>query len=342
MELAYPWIGIIGIMLVVVLAIIPLRKKNSYKEGKKVANTELVEQTELYKKLKRRYTIINVLSVVCLLTGMVIAFILASRPVKVSQVNSELRNRDIFLCMDITTSVDELNLKVCSKLKEIVRKLDGERFGITIFNAQAVLLVPLTTDYEYVEATLDKLEEAIEYSIFTETYGDDANNGKYDPSLFNYKYEGTYGYGVSSLIGDGLASCLYNFPDLKENSERTRLIVFVTDNDLNGTPYVSLTEASELCKKNNVKVYGIVPDIVENEEEFKSAIEHTGGTYYRGTSDKMVNNLVEDIEKTNKSKLEKIDIVINDKPQILFGVMVTFLLMYFVLSRIAKRYGAKI
>ena len=111
----------------------------------------------------------------------------------------------------------------------------------------------------------------------------------------------------------------------------------MTDNDLNGTPYVSLTEASELCKNNNVKVYGIVPDIVENEAEFKSAIENTGGTYYRGTSDKMVNNLVEDIEKTNKSKLEKIDIVINDKPQILFGVMVIFLSMYFVLSRIAKR-----
>ena len=60
MELAYPWIGIVGVIVVIVLAIIPFRRKISYKEGKKVANIELVEQTELYKKLKRRYRILKI------------------------------------------------------------------------------------------------------------------------------------------------------------------------------------------------------------------------------------------------------------------------------------------
>ena len=339
MELTYPWIGIVGIIVVLVLAIIPFRRKGSYKEGKKVANIELVEQTELYKKLKRRYTILNICSVVCLVGAMVTALVLASRPAKVSKVNTELRNRDIFMCLDISASVDELNLELCGKLKEVVKGLDGERFGITIFNGQAVLLVPLTTDYDYVLATLDKLEAAIKDSIENideEGYVDIEN---YDPALFSFKYDGTSvsdGRG-SSLIGDGLASCLYNFPDLKENSDRTRLIIFATDNELNGEPYVTVTQAADLCRKNGVKVYGITPEIVEEEAEFKSAMELTGGAYYKATSSDVVDTLIADIQKTEKSVMNKIDIVIDDKPQILFGVMASFLAMYFVFSKLAKR-----
>ena len=79
--------------------------------------------------------------------------------------------------MDISSSVDELNVELCAKLKEVVRRLDGERFGITIFNAKSVLLVPLTNDYEYVLGTLDKLEKSFEVSFISEIddyfYSDD-------------------------------------------------------------------------------------------------------------------------------------------------------------------------
>lgn len=338
MELAYPWIGIAGVIVVIVLAIIPFRRKISYKEGKKVANIELVEQTELYKKLKKRYTILNIYSVSCLIVAMAAALILASRPAKVSQINTELRNRDIFMCLDISTSVDQLNLELCGKLKDVVKGLDGERFGITIFNGQASLIVPLTTDYDYVLQMLDKLEDAIEQSIkYTDVEGEiDYEN--FDMTLYNFKYDGTFSDGRgSSLIGDGLASCLYNFPDLKENNERTRIIIFSTDNELYGEPYVTLPQAAELCKKNGVKVYGIAPEKVEEEAEYKSSMELTGGGYYKATSAGVVDDLIADIQKTNKSVMKKVDIVVNDKPQILFGVMAAFLSLYFVFSKLAKK-----
>ena len=134
MELVNPLILIIGIIVMVILIVIPFGRRSSFKEGKKVANLEQVEQTELYRKLKRRYYLINFFIVASLVLAIVAALVLVARPSKVETIETKLRNRDIFLCMDVSNSVDEINGALCDKLKEVVESLDGERFGITIFN----------------------------------------------------------------------------------------------------------------------------------------------------------------------------------------------------------------
>ncbi|MBQ2744074.1 MAG: hypothetical protein IJF37_00450 [Lachnospiraceae bacterium] len=336
MELIYPWISYIGIVVLIILLLLRLSRKSTYREGKKVANIDLIEETELYKKLKRQYRIFGTSALVSLLLAIGCGFVLLSRPAKVEQVNTELRNRDIFLCMDISSSMDELNLEMCEQLREVVKKLDGERFGITIFNAKSVLLVPLTNDYEYVLETLDKLEESLKVSMEMEESDYDYTSDDFDFELFYYKYDGTLSETASSLIGDGLASCLYNFPDLTENTERSRLIIFTTDNELNGTPYVTLDEATRLCGKNDVKVFAIGPDNIVDEEAFKSSVESTGGKYYRSTSSKAYEHLIDDIEKTEDSVMNKIETIIYDQPQIVFICMVIFAGVYFVLSRKVK------
>lgn len=336
MELIYPWIAYIGAIVLVVLFLFRRGKKSAYKEGKKVANIDFIEETELYKKLNRQYKICSTMALISLLLAIGCGFLLLSRPARVEQVNTELRNRDIFLCMDISSSVDELNVEMCAELKEVVRKLDGERFGITIFNAKSVLLVPLTNDYEYVLETLDKLEESFKESMKLSDEDFDIYQDDFEYDLYNYKYEGTLSDEGSSLIGDGLASCLYNFPDLTENSERSRLIIFTTDNELNGTPYVTLEEAARLCKKNEVKVFAIAPDNVVEEDIFKSSIESTGGHYYKSTSKKVFDSLIEDIEETKTSAMNKVETLIYDQPQIVFICMVVFIGIYFVLSRRIK------
>ncbi len=336
MELIYPWISYIGIVVLIILLLLRLSRKSTYREGKKVANIDLIEETELYKKLKRQYRIFGTSALVSLLLAIGCGFVLLSRPAKVEQVNTELRNRDIFLCMDISSSMDELNLEMCEQLREVVKKLDGERFGITIFNAKSVLLVPLTNDYEYVLETLDKLEESLKVSMEMEESDYDYTSYDFDFELFYYKYDGTLSDTASSLIGDGLASCLYNFPDLTENTERSRLIIFTTDNELNGTPYVTLDEATRLCGKNDVKVFAIGPDNIVDEDAFKSSVESTGGKYYRSTSSKAYEHLIDDIEKTEDSVMNKIETIIYDQPQIVFICMVIFAGVYFVLSRKVK------
>lgn len=335
MELMNPWIIYVGIVVLIVLAVFRLRIKSSYKEGKKVANTNLVEETELYKKLKRQYKIFGNLALVSLLLAIACVFILLSRPAKVEQVNTELRNRDIFLCMDISGSMDGLNLEICDKLKQVIKELDGERFGVTIFNAKSVLLIPLTNDYEYVLDTLDKLEKSFEVSIQMEEMDYDVPDD-FDYELYYYKYEGTLSDEGSSLIGDGLASCLYNFPDLTENTDRSRLIIFTTDNQLNGTPYVPLEEAARLCKKNDVKVFAIAPENVTDEEVFESSVLGTGGKYYKATSTDIIDELIDDIEKTEKSSLNIVETIVYDKPEIVFVCMLIFVAIYFALSRKVK------
>lgn len=336
MELIYPWIIYIGVAVLVILSIIRLNNRSVFREGKRVANTELVEQTELYKKLKRQYKIFSMTAIICLLLAIGCGFILLSRPSKVEQVNTELHNRDIFLCMDISSSMDELNVEMVSKLKDIVKELDGERFGITIFNAKSVLLVPLTNDYEYVLDTLDKLEQSFKVSIRMEEEPEYYYSEEFDYETYFYKYEGTLSDTASSLIGDGLASCLYNYPDLTENLERSRLIIFTTDNELNGTPYVTLDEAARLCAKNDVKVFAIAPDDIVDEEAFKSSIESTGGSYYKSSVDGAYDKLLKDIEKTETSVMNKVETLVYDQPQVVFVCMIILLGAYFALSRKVK------
>lgn len=337
MKLIYPWVIAVGVVVLIGLAVFGRKKKSTYKEGKKVANTDFIEETQLYQKLKRQYHIFSTMALLCLFIAIVCGFVLLSRPARVEQVNTELRNRDIFLCMDVSVSMDELNVEMCHELKEVVRKLDGERFGITIFNGQSVLLVPLTNDYEYVLETLDQLLASFETSI--ELYEEDyeiSDDEDFDFETYYYKYEGTLIEKRSSLIGDGLASCLYNFPDLTENQERSRIIIFTTDNELNGTPYVSLEEAAKLCKKNEVKVFAMAPEYVAEEDSFQSAVESTGGKYYKSTSSGAFKHLIEEIEKTKTSSMNKVETIIYDQPQIVFLCMVLFSGLCFALSRKVK------
>lgn len=336
MKLIYPWVIAVGVVVLFVLSVFGRRAKTTYKEGKKVANTEFIEETELYKKLKRQYHIFSAMALLCLFVAIFCGFILLSRPAKVEQVNTELQNRDIFLCMDISSSVDGLNVELCEELKQVVRQLDGERFGITIFNAKSVLLVPLTNDYEYVLETLDKLSDSFKESIKLEENDYDFFADDLDFELYNYKYEGTLSEEGSSLIGDGLASCLYNFPDLTENTERSRMIIFTTDNELNGTPLVTLEEAAKLCKKNEVKVFAVAPEHIVDEDSFQSSIESTGGKYYKSTSSRVFDDLIDDIEETETSAMNKVETIIYDQPQMVFVCMVIFIGLYFVLSRKVK------
>ena len=137
----------------------------------------------------------------------------------------------------------------------------------------------------------------------------------------------------SSFIGDGLASCLYSFPDLETNKERSRMIIFTTDNELNGEPYVTLEEAAGLCKKNDVRVFAIAPENVTDESTFKRAIESTDGGYYKSTSSNAYDQLTADIKKTGTSAMAQTETVITDQPKALFIGLVVCMGIYFLLSR---------
>lgn len=334
MELRYSFVLFIGIILLVILVLFKQKKKKHiYKSGKKVANTKYVKKLPFYQEILKRYKVLIYIIEGLFIVSILGCLLLLSRPSYTDVIQEEYANRDIFLCMDVSYSVDKLNLQIVESLKETVNNLKGERFGISIFNTTSVVLVPLTDDYDYVLKILDDISASLE--AVTE----------YDTSSFyTYEYivsgtiEGNEYYG-SSLIGDGLVSCVNSFSDLEEDQDRTRIVIFSTDNILAGYPLFTLEEAGEYSKKHNVVVYGIATKTIDyyNKLEFKSAVETTGGTLYEEASGDTVNSIVKQIEASSKNitvgekKVVKMDI-----PQVPF-VILTFvvLALFVVIKRVA-------
>ena len=138
----------------------------------------------------------------------------------------------------------------------------------------------------------------------------------------------------SSLVGDGLTSCVYNFSNPED--DRTKIIIFTSDNELQGTPIVSLQEAADICKRKKITVYGISPDTITNKDsiDFKTAVEKTGGTLYVQNNSATVSSIVNNIEqkeknlKTGQNEIRKID-----TPQIAFITLTISLLILFILNK---------
>lgn len=165
MELMNPVVIIICLILAVSLFFIKLNKKTKYTNGKKVANTKYIKETEYYKNKVKKYknitNLIKILSVVCIL----ITSILIARPVTIVTKSEEKFNRDIILSLDISTSECAVNLELVKKLKNIIPSIQGDRIGIVIYNTAPVVYCPLTDDYNYINECLDNMEKLFQLVV---------------------------------------------------------------------------------------------------------------------------------------------------------------------------------
>lgn len=336
MELAYPWVLYIGIPILIILILLKFKKKNTYKNGKKIANTEYTKKLDYYKSIMRKYKILAFLIKTVCVISIIISLILLARPSKVENAESKKYNRDIFLCMDVSTSVVELDENLVSEMKETVKKLKGERFGISIFNTSSTVLVPLTDDYEYVLDVLDKLEDALKsYTLDGMASSEEILKREYTEAgtLVGNEERG------SSIIGDGLASAIFNFPNMEE--ERTRIIIFSTDNDdasKNG-PIVTVDEAGEIARDKGILVYALCPELTQDKDkqELRNAVERTGGELFTETSSQTVSKIVEEIESTDKTEMKgSKETKQIDKPEIPFMILILSIIVLFITNKRVK------
>ncbi len=278
--------------LVVVLAL-HHKRTTEYDGGRKLSATEYLNKLPYYKKKMQIYNIIVAGVAACGLIAFVCAGILLSRPYK-EQIHMEKQSsRDIILCVDISTSVDDLNMNLCAELKHTVEQLRGDRFGLVIFNTSSVILCPLTDDYEYVIDELDHVERALRTRLKSNYTYDDYDDLIYLQSgtLIGAEDRG------SSLIADGLASTVFDFTYSEEEEERSRFIIFSTDNDPYGQSYVTLQEAADMCTARDIVVYGIGTEEMTSyaKDEMQAAVESTGGLFFleeeSGSIDAIVNRI---------------------------------------------------
>jgi len=331
MELMYPFVILVIIVILIFVLVIKNKKDDKYKNGIKVANTQYIKSIPYYKEIVKKQKFFSAIVICFAIISIIFSSILIARPVT-SKVTEETKySRDIFLCMDVSTSVNDLNENLVSTLKDTVKNLQGDRVGISIFNTSSTLIVPLTDDYDYVLGTLENLQKALKVN----------NEADYKNEDFYYLQQyiragtlvGNPERG-SSIISDGLASCVYNFPDLNEN--RSRIIIFSTDNEMSGEPIITLSEAANLCKEKNITVYPIAPSSVRKTdlEGLKNVAEVTGGKVYTETTSNTTTSIVKNINEKAKSvtktsvKKDKVDV-----PFIPFTILVCSILILVILDR---------
>lgn len=337
MELKYTIFLYAGLFVVTVLLvwIIVKNNKKNYSSGKKIAKMTRLNENSYFKRKRILYRIYSVAWFVFALVGVFAAFLLLARPYEREVLDEEKYQRDIILCMDISTSVDEVNKKLIEELKGTVKQLQGERFGIVLFNTSPLLLVPLTDDYEFVNEQLDLILTGL----------DKRKEGFYVNYSEDYYYEEYISAGTlvgneergSSLISDGLASCIYDFSDLEK--ERTRVVIFSTDNDVQGDCFLTLDEASELCKENGITVYGIGTKemYTDDEQEMKRAVEHTGGKFYLEEDAGSFHDIVDEIQKMSQNLVKgHHQVRETEHPEAIFVLMLLCTISMMILTKLMR------
>jgi hypothetical protein len=277
------------------------------------------------------HKVLNVIGILGISLSIVSSAYLVGRPSYTEEVTTGVQRRDIFLCLDVSYSLYALNYDFVENLKTVVKGLDGDRIGISIFNTSSVLYMPLTDDKEFACEKLDELEQYFinqkrYYELYQKYYDDITDEEEeefYD--LIDWLLDFEAGTVVnsdnlgSSLIGEGLATCLYDFPSL-EDSERTRIILLVTDNAENAfkKPFVRLPEAADLCAKNDVVLFSVFPpedkfnemnygyDFDELSEELEDSSVKTGGAFYIADEDFDTKGIVSEIQSHEAMQVDEI------------------------------------
>jgi Ca-activated chloride channel family protein len=297
-----PWVGYVSAAAAVTVAVAVLvvahrhRTRHPGDDDATVANLHHAEASTLFRRLRRRYRLLLGGEVVALAVVGISAVGLTMRPVTDRELERDVRNRDVMLCLDVSTSMNWLDAIVLRQFAELAAGLRGERIGLTIFNGSAITVFPLTDDASFVEATLEEAALAL---------------GQRKRSFV----EGTE-EGGTSLIGDGLASCALRF-DAEQNG-RSRSIVFATDNALAGIPILTLTEAAAMVRERDIRVYAIAAsDRITNRDaaELRDAAESTGGEFFETDDENSTSDVVDEIGRLEATRLDvPPEVVADDRP----------------------------
>lgn len=253
-----------------------------------VANSSALTALPEYRRALRSHRIrLAVLAVSAALLGGS-ALVGAARPLDTSIEKPQTRSRDVMLCLDISGSMASFDAELVSTFKTLVKSFEGERIGMVIFDASAATVFPLTDDYDFINGELDVAARAL--------------GG--DPEYESF-FAGTFSGRGTSLIGDGLATCVASFD--RVDTQRARSIVFATDNHLAGRPLVDVEEAGQLASTRGVRVYGLNPEDDGADREaaqMRTVVTATGGRYFAMSDKSAVNEIVQAVQAQEASLID--------------------------------------
>ena len=230
----------------------------------------------------------------CALALLIIALARPQTSSKNQKINVE--GIDIVITIDLSSSMLAQDLKpdrleaAKSISAEFVKGRPEDRMGLVVFASETFTQVPLTTDHGML---LDMMREM----------------------KCGMLEDGT-------AIGDGLASAVSR---LKDSEAISKVVILLTDGD-NNAGSIDPATAAEMAKLFGIRVYtigvgtrGTAPYPVQsafggvrytqipvtiNEPLLQQIADETGGNYYRATSNEKLEQIYEQIDQLERSKIE--------------------------------------
>lgn len=204
---------------------------------------------------------------------------------------------DIVITLDISSSMLAMDFKpnrleAAKKMaKQFIEKRNHDNIGLVLFSGEAFSAVPMTTDHGSLTSYLDKVETGMMSIDMT-------------------------------AIGDGLASAINR---LTESKAKSKSIILLTDGTYNAG-IVNPLDAADIARQNGIKVYTVgignngmarVPltdpytgqtivqtmEVTIDEQTLKDIARITDGRYFRATDNNVLQEVFDEIDKLEKSKI---------------------------------------
>lgn len=317
MALANVWmLGIAGAVVLVALTIglvVGLRRgaRSPGNDSARIARAERLRTLSSFRlALTRRMLALSGILALGALTA-IVAGVVAARPMSVQTVQPVNTSRDIMLCLDVSGSMTEVDVEVLTVFDELLESFEGERIGLTIFNSSPVQIFPLTDDYDFVKKHLQSMIQSFDYDTPVPEH-----------------WVGTLNGNGASLVGDGLAACTMGFDN--PDAERSRSVIFATDNEVNGASIVTLDEAAAYAASQGVRVFALNPVQGEDTAELADAAEATGGAAYGLRETTTVSDIVALVQEQQATELRgEAQVLWTDSPN-LWIVLLSIGLLAFV------------
>lgn len=320
MALANTWMliaaGAVVLIAVAVGLALGLRRggRSSGGDAARVARAERLRTLPTFRRAlaQRAVALSGILGLA--VVASVVAGVVAARPMSAQTIQPVNTSRDIMLCLDVSGSMSEVDVEVLTVFDELLDGFEGERIGLTIFNSSPVQIFPLTDDYDFIREHLESMTRSFDFTDRVPEH-----------------WVGTLNGDGASLIGDGLASCAMGFdhPD----DDRSRSVIFATDNEVNGASIVTLEEAAAYAATRNVRVFALNP--VQGKDatvsaELARAAEATGGAAFGLRDTTTVSDIVSQVQEQEATELRgEAQVVWTDTPN-LWIVLLSVCLLGFV------------
>lgn len=255
------------------------------------------------------------------LAGIITALATPHAPKDVEEYKQKnIEGIDVVIALDVSGSMlaEDFKPNRLEAAKEtaldFIDKRPNDRIGLVVYEGEAYTQVPLTNDHVLLHDMFDQIQTGVVTS--------------------------------GTAIGSGLVTAVNR---LRESTAKSKVIILLSDG-VNNNGDISPLTAAQLAKEFGIRVYtigvgkkgmapypmqtplGIIMQQVPveiDEATLTEISEATNGKYFRATNEKQLDEIYEEIDLLEKSKVKVIDFKV-DPPQKFHGILALSILIILI------------